>query len=437
MKAVGARVAQVRRARRTSRAVHVYVDDVRVPGTLWTKVLRSPVPPRRPQEARHEEGRAAPGCPCSGHARGRAEERPRPPRGARRPGGRAAARVRDDVRWKGQAIALVAAEDEATAPEAVERSSSRSTRTSRCSTSGRPSTRTLPGSTPGATGTRSSAGRTTPPGPAADPEGEHRGGLRDGGRRRPGRLPPAGDRAAAGRDPGRAHRARAGRAPDDLLEHAGDVLLDGRRRRPSPAAAEPLKFVGGTVGGGFGGKVDTATRRRPRCSRSTSGRPVKMALDARGGVPLLVDPRALAHRDRRRADERRLDPRPEDGDAPRLGRLRALLAVRPDEALLPRRRRLHDPEHPLRRLRRVHEPPADQRDARLRRDIGLLRGRDAHEPDRHYRLGIDPYELRLRNANRIADTTPNSVVLKDPSTVPVLQAIAGSPESSSQRSTGR
>ena len=39
-------------------------------------------------------------------------------------------------------------------------------------------------------------------------------------------------------------------------------------------------------------------------------------------------------------------------------------------------------------------------------------------------LGMDPYELRLRNANRIGDTTPNGVVLKDPSTVPVIQAIA-------------
>jgi CO/xanthine dehydrogenase Mo-binding subunit len=28
-----------------------------------------------------------------------------------------------------------------------------------------------------------------------------------------------------------------------------------------------LKFVGGTVGGGFGGKVDTATTRSARCSR--------------------------------------------------------------------------------------------------------------------------------------------------------------------------
>jgi CO/xanthine dehydrogenase Mo-binding subunit len=39
-------------------------------------------------------------------------------------------------------------------------------------------------------------------------------------------------------------------------------------------------------------------------------------------------------------------------------------------------------------------------------------------------IGMDPYELRLRNANRIGDTTANTVVLKDPSTVPVVQALA-------------
>ena len=32
-------------------------------------------------------------------------------------------------------------------------------------------------------------------------------------------------------------------------------------------------------------------------------------------------------------------------------------------------------------------------------------------------LGIDPLELRLKNANRIGDTTANRVVLEDPSTV--------------------
>ena len=39
-------------------------------------------------------------------------------------------------------------------------------------------------------------------------------------------------------------------------------------------------------------------------------------------------------------------------------------------------------------------------------------------------LDIDPYELRLKNANRVDDTTPNLVHLSDPSTVPTIQAVA-------------
>jgi CO/xanthine dehydrogenase Mo-binding subunit len=39
-------------------------------------------------------------------------------------------------------------------------------------------------------------------------------------------------------------------------------------------------------------------------------------------------------------------------------------------------------------------------------------------------LGIDPFQLRLKHANRIGDTTANRVVLKDPSTVPVVLAAA-------------
>ena len=39
-------------------------------------------------------------------------------------------------------------------------------------------------------------------------------------------------------------------------------------------------------------------------------------------------------------------------------------------------------------------------------------------------LGIDPYELRLKNANRIGDTSPNQIVYTDPSTVPTILAIA-------------
>ena len=39
-------------------------------------------------------------------------------------------------------------------------------------------------------------------------------------------------------------------------------------------------------------------------------------------------------------------------------------------------------------------------------------------------LGLDPYEIRLRNANRVGDTSPNGIVYTDPSTVPTIQAIA-------------
>jgi CO/xanthine dehydrogenase Mo-binding subunit len=39
-------------------------------------------------------------------------------------------------------------------------------------------------------------------------------------------------------------------------------------------------------------------------------------------------------------------------------------------------------------------------------------------------LGLDPYEIRLKNANRIGDTSPNGIVYTDPSTVPTIQAIA-------------
>ena len=105
-----------------------------------------------------------------------------------------------------------------------------------------------------------------------------------------------------------------------------------------------LKFVGGTTGGGFGGKVDTATETMCCAPRAEVGQAGEVALDARGGVPLLVHPRAVAHGDRGRGDEGRLDPRPQDAHAARRGRVRALLAVRPDEAQLPPHGRVHDPE---------------------------------------------------------------------------------------------
>jgi CO/xanthine dehydrogenase Mo-binding subunit len=39
-------------------------------------------------------------------------------------------------------------------------------------------------------------------------------------------------------------------------------------------------------------------------------------------------------------------------------------------------------------------------------------------------LGLDPIEIRLKNANRIGDTSPNGISYTDPSTVDTLKAIA-------------
>src|SRR6202011_2229158 len=79
---------------------------------------------------------------------------------------------------------------------------------------------------------------------------------------------------------------------------------------------------------------------------------------------------------------RRLAPGAADAHPPRRRGLYALLLVRAHEALVPPHGRVHDPEPSLQRLRRLHEPRADDRHARVRRHVGLLRGGDAHEPDR-------------------------------------------------------
>jgi CO/xanthine dehydrogenase Mo-binding subunit len=39
-------------------------------------------------------------------------------------------------------------------------------------------------------------------------------------------------------------------------------------------------------------------------------------------------------------------------------------------------------------------------------------------------LGLDPFEIRLKNANRKGDTSPNGIAYTDPSTIPTIQAVA-------------
>ncbi len=210
--------------------------------------------------------------------------------------------AKDEVRYKGQPIAFVAAEDEETAQAAVE--------AIELDLDERPALFDVrKGADPDAPQIHQ-WGKLVPAfrgrdGRPPDPQGRHRRRVRQGRHDRQGGLPAGRDRAASARDAGRARRPGGERPADDLLLHAGAVLLDGRRRRAPGVAAEQAQV-----------RRRDGRRRLRRQGRHGRGYAVRaprpevrppgeVALDARGGVPLLLDPRPVAHGDRRRSHEGR------------------------------------------------------------------------------------------------------------------------------------
>ena len=143
--------------------------------------------------------------------------------------------AKDEVRYKGQPIALVAAEDEETAQLAAE--------AIEIDFDERPALFDV----------RKAADPDAPqihhwgnwyPHFEAEMDvrqirkGDIDARVRPGRHDRLGRLPAGGDRAGADGDADRARRTRAERPADDLLLHPGALLLDGRRRRAPRVAAE-------------------------------------------------------------------------------------------------------------------------------------------------------------------------------------------------------
>ena len=418
MKAVGARLP------RYDGVAHVtgrteFVDDVRVPSMLWAKALRSPVHHAEITSSTRARRQAMKGV----HAIVTWEDVPRIVYGHLEALGIPADEpllAEDEVRYKGQPIALVAAEDEETAQLAAE--------AIEVEFEERPALFDI-------------RKAVDPDAPQIHHWGNwypHFEGEMDVRQIRKGDIDDAFDQADT---------IVSGVYRPAAIEHVPmetQIALvvpepDGRLTIYSCTQAlyfsmgvvaahlqvplNRLKFVGGTVGGGFGGKVDTATETSAAPARAQGGPTGEVAVDARGGVPLLLHPRAVAHRDRGRGHRGRLDPRTQDADAARLGRVRAVLAVRRDEAQLPPHRRVHDPEPPLRRLRRLHEPGAHDGDARLRRHLGLVRDRDPHESHRgraRARPVRVPAEEREPDRRHLAERHRSC----DPSTVPTIQAIA-------------
>jgi CO/xanthine dehydrogenase Mo-binding subunit len=165
MKAVGARLPRYDGlAHFTGRTQ--YVDDVRVHGTLWTKALRSPHHHARIVSLDTGAAEAMPGV----HAVITHRDVPKNVHGHLEALGVPADEpllAEDDVRWKGQPIAAVAAESEEAALAAVDASRSSTsawppTRTRRRSTNGVRSIPTSGRTTTAASARATSTGRSTP-----------------------------------------------------------------------------------------------------------------------------------------------------------------------------------------------------------------------------------------------------------------------------------
>jgi CO/xanthine dehydrogenase Mo-binding subunit len=184
-----------------------------------------------------------------------------------------------------------------------------------------------------------------------------------------------------------------------------------------------LKFIGGTVGGGFGGKVDTAAETVCALLALKSRRPVKWRW-TREEEFLASSTRAAWH-------------------------IEIADAVTNDGWILGRRMlTLHDSGaysrfSPYGVTKHAFHHTGAYTIPNLRFDgfvcytnrvpTTAMRGfgvtsvsfaTETHISRVASVLGLDPWELRLKNANRIGDTTGNGVTLKDPSTVPVTLAAA-------------
>ena len=184
-----------------------------------------------------------------------------------------------------------------------------------------------------------------------------------------------------------------------------------------------LKLVGGTVGGGFGGKVDTATETMCSLLALKSGRPVKWRW-TREEEFLCSSTRAPWHMEI-------ADAVTKDGWI--LGRKMLTLH---DSGAYSRFSPYGLTKHSFHHTG-AYTIPNLQFDGYVvytnRVPTTAMRGFgvtsvsfavETHMSRIAHVLGVDPFEIRLKNANRMGDTSPNGVVYTDPSTVPTIQAVA-------------
>jgi CO/xanthine dehydrogenase Mo-binding subunit len=184
-----------------------------------------------------------------------------------------------------------------------------------------------------------------------------------------------------------------------------------------------LKFVGGTVGGGFGGKVDTATETVTSLLAMKSGRPVKWRW-TREEEFLCSSTRAPWHMEI-------ADAVTKDGWI--LGRKMLTLH---DSGAYARFSPYGLTKHSFHHTGAYTIPNlwfdgyvvfTNRVPTTAMRGFGVTSvsfATELHVSRIAQVLGIDPFEIRLKNANRIGDTSPNGISYTDPSTVATILSIA-------------
>jgi CO/xanthine dehydrogenase Mo-binding subunit len=184
-----------------------------------------------------------------------------------------------------------------------------------------------------------------------------------------------------------------------------------------------LKFVGGTVGGGFGGKVDTATETITALLALKSNRPVKWRW-TREEEFLCSSTRAPWHMEIADAVT---------ADGWLLGRKMITLHdagayTRFSSYGVTKHSFHHTGAYTIPNLRfDGYVVYTNRSPTSAMRGFGVTSVSYAAEIQMNRIaevLGLDPLEVRLKNANRIGDLTGNRVRLSDPSTVPVVLAAA-------------
>src|SRR5438552_17903690 len=184
-----------------------------------------------------------------------------------------------------------------------------------------------------------------------------------------------------------------------------------------------LKFVGGTVGGGFGGKVDTAAETICSLLALKANRPVKWRW-TREEEFLASSTRAPWHMEIAAAVSK---------DGWLLGRKMTTLH---DSGAYTRFSSYGLTKHSFHHTGAYTIPNLEfdgyvvytnRTPTTAMRGFGVTSisfATETHMSRIADVLGVDPIEIRLKNANRIGDTSPNGIVYTDPSTVSTIQTMA-------------